>query len=141
MKASFEEKSVWIQLGGLSATLIVYFYIAGKLLSAGVTLLVPFVPIFAIATALLVGLLVFGHIVAAAVARPERHDERDRLIAWRAEHNSSWILAVGVLSGVACMVLGIGTVWIANWLIFTLFLSEIAKLVFQIIYYRRGTEG
>ena len=44
-------------------------------------------------------------------------------------------------ASVAGMVVGIGTVWIANWLIFTLFLSEIAKLIFQIIYYRRGTEG
>lgn len=115
-----------------------FFFVSTRMLSAGIDQVVAYVPLFTVAVVLLVVLLIAGHIAAAIMDRPENPDERDRVIGWRAESNSSWILGLGVLTAVAGMVLAIDTVWIANWLIFTLFVSEISKLVFQLLYYRRG---
>ena len=138
MNASFEEKSVWIQLISTVVILGSYFLVAGQMLAAGVTTLVAFVPLFAIAVVLLVVLLVTGYVVVVIASRPEGRDERDRLIEWRAESNSSWLLGVGVLAAISAMVLGIDRVWVAHLLLLSLFLSELLRFVMQLVYYRRG---
>jgi len=138
MNASFEEKSVWVQLIGTVVGLGAYFVVAGLLLRQGVTELVAFVPLFAASVILLVVVIVAGIVVAALTARPEGRDERDRLIGWRAESNSSWLLAVGVFAAITAMLFGVGNVWIANLLLLSLFLSESLGFALRIIYYRRG---
>ena len=138
ISTSFEEKSVWIQLASLGVVLIAYGAVAGSMLWAGVMHIVPYVPVFAVAVALLVVLMIVGHAVAAIVGRPEGRDERDKLIVWRAESNAAWVLGVGVLAALAGLAVSINNVWIAHVLLLSLFLSEMAKLVFQIVYYRRG---
>lgn len=138
MSASFEEKSVWIQLGGTVVGLGTYFAVAGVMLSKGVTEIVPYVPLFIGAVILMVVALVAGLVVAAIVSRREPRDERDRLIGWRAESHSSWILAVGVLAAITCLVFSIEVVWVAHLLLLSLFLSQVLCFAFQIVYYRRG---
>lgn len=138
MGASFEEKSVWIQLIGMVLGLGAYFVIAGRMLSEGVTALPAFVPLFVVATVLMVILLVAGYIVAAIASRPEGRDERDRLIGWRAESNSGWLLATGVLAAVTGMIFSIENVWIAHVLLLSLFLSEVLGFILRLVYYRRG---
>ncbi len=138
MNASFEEKSVWIQLISMMVALGSYFAVAGLMLSKGVTVLVAFVPLFIVTVVLLVAVLVVGHVVVALASKPEGRDERDRLIEWRAESNSGWILAVGVLAAITGMVVSIDNVWIAHLLMFSMLLSEVAKYVLQLFYYRRG---
>ncbi|APV48838.1 hypothetical protein BWI17_03585 [Betaproteobacteria bacterium GR16-43] len=138
MNASFEEKSVWIQLVSLVAVLGSYFAIAGLMLSKGVTVIVAYVPLFFVAVVLLVVVLVAGHVVAALASKPEGRDERDRLIGWRAESNSAWILAVGVCAAITGLVASIENVYIAHLLVLSMLLSEVAKNVFQLVYYRRG---
>ncbi len=135
---SFEEKSVWIQLIGLVAVLGAYFVIAGIMLSQGITDLRPYVPLFCVAVALLVIVLVAGHVAVALASKPEGRDERDRLIGWRAESNSAWILGASAFMAVTGMVLSIENVWIAHFLMLCMMLSEIAKCGFQLLYYRRG---
>src|SRR5687768_15407873 len=80
MGSSFEEKSVWIQLVAMVLALGAYFVVAGRMLSAGVMALPPYVPLFIVTVVLMVILLVAGHVVAAVASRPEGRDERDRLI-------------------------------------------------------------
>jgi uncharacterized membrane protein HdeD (DUF308 family) len=138
MNASFEEKSVWIQLVGMVLVLGAYFVVAGRMLAAGVTALPAYAALFAVAVVLMVILLVTGHVVAAIASRPEGRDERDRLIGWRAEHNSSWLLATGVLSAVTAMVFSVDPVWVAHLLLLSLFLSEVLGFVLRLVYYRRG---
>jgi hypothetical protein len=82
--------------------------------------------------------IVAGHIVVAVASRPDGRDERDRLIGWRAESNSGWVLGAGVVTAVTGMVSSLPNVWIAHLLLFSLFLSEVLKLVLQLVYYRRG---
>ncbi len=138
MGTSFEEKSVWIQLASMVLGLGTYFIIAGGMLSGGVREVPAFATLFLFATAFMAVLLIAGHIVAAIASRPEGRDERDRLISWRAEHNSSWVVAAGVCGAVTCMILGIENVWTANLLLLSLALSEVLGFVLQLIYYRRG---
>lgn len=138
MNASFEEKSVWVTLSCMATVFAVYFVLAGRMLVAGVTSVLPFVPLFAVVVALLVVVLIVGHIVVAVVSRPDGRDERDRLIEWRAESNSSWLLGVGVVAAVFGLATPIAPAWIANGLLLALFFSEAMKQAFQLYYYRRG---
>lgn len=138
MNASFEEKSVWVQLVGVVVGLGAYFVVAGRMLAAGVTALPAYAALFAVAVVLLVVLLIVGHALAALAGRPEGRDERDRLIGWRAESNSSWVLAAGVLTAVTGMIFAVDNVWVAHLLLLSLVLSEVLGLALRLVYYRRG---
>lgn len=135
---SFEEKSVWLQLAGMGLALGGYFAIAGVMRVRGIDALPAYVPLFAGAVVVMVVILVAGHILAALTARPEPADERDRLIAWRAEARSGWVVAVGVLTGITGLVFGVDDVIVAHTLLGGLFCSEVLGFVLRIISYRRG---
>jgi hypothetical protein len=138
MLPSFEEKSVWVQLVSLVVVLGGYFALSGVMLANGVRLLAPFVPVFIAATALLVIVMALGHVLAAFTGKIEKRDERDRLIGWRAESNSSWVLGSGVFFAMCALILGIEPVWVVHLLLASLFLSEVLKLALQLLYYKRG---
>lgn len=138
MSASFEEKSVWIQLGAMTVGLGVYFVLAGRMLASGVHEVGAFAALFMVAVVFMVVLMVVAYTVTALTSKVEGRDERDRLIAWKAEHRSGWLAAVGVLGAVTCMAAGISNVWTANLLLLSLALSEVLGFVLQIVYYRRG---
>ncbi len=143
MDVSFEEKSVWIQLVSMVVVLGGYFVVAGMMMSRGIVELGAYVPLFIVTVVAMVVVIVVGHAGAAIVGvltgnRPEDADERDRVIGWRAESNSSWVLATGVLCGITGMVLKVQPVWIAHLLLGSMFLSEVLRFVLQIVYYRRG---
>lgn len=140
MNASFEEKSVWVQLVSLVVVLGSYFAIAALMVSNGTTAMIAFVPLFIAAVVLLVVVLTVGHVVIAIAGRPDGRDERDRQIEWRAESNSSWILGAGVITAIAGLIVAVEPVWIAHLLLFSMLLAEVARFIFQIIYYRRGME-
>ena len=135
----FEEKSVWIQLASMVLLLGGYFVAAGLLLSRGTTGIAPFIPLFIIATVLMVAVSAAGHAITAIAGKPEGRDERDRLIAWQAEARSSWLLAAGVIVALACLILSMGSAWIANILLLSLVLSQVLCYAIQIVLYRRGT--
>ena len=138
MNASFEEKSAWVTLFALVGILGVYFVVAARMLSAGVTAILPFVPVFSVAVVLLVVVLTAGHVVVAVVSRPDGRDERDRLISWRAEHNSSWVLGVGVVAAIFGLATPVERIWIAHGLLMALFISEVVNHGLRLYYYRRG---
>lgn len=138
VSASFEERSAWIQLFSLSVVLVGYSLVAWQMWSHGVTALPVYVPVFAVAVVLLVIVLVIGHAAAAIASRPDGRDERDRMIEWRAESHSGWLLGIGVLAGITSMVLSVPNVLTAHLLLLSLFLSELLKLALQLVSYRRG---
>lgn len=138
MSASFEEKSVWVQLVGMVVGLGWYFVVAGVMMWNGARVLPAFAPVFAVAVVLLVILMIVGHAVAAVMSRPEPRDERDRIIGWRAESRASWLLAAGVVTAIFGMIVGVENVWTAHLLLAALFLSETVGLSVRLVYYRRG---
>ncbi len=102
------------------------------------TALPAYAPVFAVSVVLMVIVLVVGHVAVAIASGPEERDERDRLISWRAESYSGWLAATGILAGITAMILSVPNVWVAHLLLLSLFLSEVLKLVLQLVYYRRG---
>lgn len=136
--ASFGERSVWIQLISLLLVLAGYTFVAWQMYAAGVTALPPYAAVFTVAVVLMVAVLIAGLIAAALTTRRDDADERDRVIGWRAESHSGWVLAAGVVLGLAGMVMSVSNLWIAHLLLLSLFLSEILKLVLQLVFYRRG---
>ena len=141
MLPSYEERSVWVQLVSLCAVFAGYMSVSIAMMSRGVLHLAPYVAVFMTSVGLLIALMIAGHLAAILLGKPERADERDRQIGWRAESNSSWLLGAGVFCAISAMCLGIETVWVAHLLLASLFASEILKLALQIVYYRRGISG
>jgi len=138
MSKSFEEKCVWIQLVAMVIGLGAYFVLAGSMMSKSVTDLPPYAFLFGASVVLMVILLVAGITVVAIASKPEGRDERDKLISWRAENNSSWLLTVGVLAAVTGMIFSIENVWIVHLLLLSMFLSEVLGFILRLVYYRRG---
>ncbi len=138
MNTSFEERIVWVNMIALLLALGIYFVVAGSMLRAGVTNLVAYVPLFTIAVVVQVALIAAGSIAAKVLGRADERDERDRLIAWRAEANASWLVGVGILAGISAMVVAVPNVWVAHLLLLSLFLAELLKAALQLLYYRRG---
>jgi uncharacterized membrane protein HdeD (DUF308 family) len=138
MISSFEEKSVWVQLISLALVVASYLIVAGTMIANGVMVLVPYVPVFAVAVVALVVVMAFGYIAAALSGKREKPDERDRQISWRAESNSSWVLASGVFFALCALVVQLQPVWVAHLLLSFWFASELLKLILQAVYYRRG---
>ena len=135
---SFEEWSVRLQLGGLALSLTGYLFLASRMLASGVTALPAFGAVFAVSVVLLIVFLIGGHIAVAIVRRPDGRDERDRLIGWRGEARSGWLLASGIVIGLGCLVIGVPNVWTANLLLVSLYLGEMLGLALQLVDYRRG---
>lgn len=138
MSASFEEKSVWIQLLSMVLVLGGYFVVALRMADEGVEDLRAYVPLFTISVVLQVVVMVVGHIVAAATSRSRQADERDRQIAWRAESRASGLLGLGILVAITGMVFQLSTVWIAHLLLGALMLNHLVTYLLQLIAYRRG---
>ena len=138
MDISFEEKSVWIQLGSLIVGLGTYLVVAAILVSNGINSLPAFVPFFVVAIVFVVVINIAGHAVVAITSRTDDADERDRLIGCRAESQASWILGVGVLLAITALILSIDSFWVAHLLLVSLFCTEVVKDVLQIVYYRIG---
>ncbi len=140
MSVSFEEKSAWVTLISLLIVSAVYTALAASMMSAGVTVLAAYVPLFAVVVVLLVLVLAVGHAAVAIASRPDGRDERDQLIEWRAESNAGWVLGAGVLAALGGLILALDSVWIAHTLIMSLVASEVVKSAAQLFYYRRGLQ-
>jgi len=97
-------------------------------------------------TILLVIVLIGYHIVIAATARPQREDERDRMIAWRAGNIGGVVLGAAVIGIVVQILIGgiFGQAFadspmlIANALLAAVFLATVVELVLTLVFYRRG---
>lgn len=138
MSASFQEKSTWIKLAAMVACMGLYFVIAVQMLTNGVRDFGAFGLIFMQMTVLMVVVLAAGHGVVAALGRQEAPDERDRLISCKANHRSSWVLAVGVCCGLAGLALSVDAVWVAHGLLLSLVLAEVLHDILRLVSFRRG---
>jgi len=135
---SYEEKSVWIQLLTILSVQGAYFVKASVMLQGGNLELSAYAKSFVGALIVQIAVIVGGHVFAALMATPEKTDERDLLIAWKAESRSSWVMGVGIFAAISAMLLKIEVVWVAHILLLSLCLSEILKDALQIVAYRRG---
>lgn len=96
---------------------------------------------------MVIGIVVLSIMAHILIAIPASHgeqgaidesDERDRLINVRGNSKSSHVLGVGVVISLGMALLEIPVFYIAHALFAALVLSEISKLLFKVIDYRRG---
>ena len=144
MDMTFQEKSAWGLLVGIG--LVSYFYfpaafdIADSAPNPGA--------LFGISIAGIIALVVieaiYYAVIAGASGSDGSMDERDVMIDMRSERNASYVLGIGLFSLVGHIIAThslageevIGGLTIAVWILFALTASEVAKLIFQIWYYR-----
>ena len=122
MNLSYQEKSIW---GSLIATLIVYgrYYALGARGSLVVTVI----------ALIIIEIVCQG--VISVLSRPERKDERDRVIAARAYRVAYTILVAGVLTILFISDFVAPTV---KTLFLALVVADAGKSVTRLYYYRRG---
>jgi len=142
LNMSFEEKSAWVSLAIITFVFTGYFsqvyegLLSGSLDKAAVAIL------FAGAVIAIIVLEIVFHIVLAILNvkdadRPT--DERDRLYSMKAGNISGWVLGIGVLiiAGHTFMKEP-DAIWVANLLLFVVYVSQVVSYALQIFYYRRG---
>jgi hypothetical protein len=142
LNLSFKEKSIWISLVIVLVIFVGYFsqvyegLVAGTLDKAGASAL------FIGAVIAVVILEIALHIVVAIFNPKEADqptDERDHLFSMRSGNISGWILGVAVLMIAAqTFMTDMNSMWVANLLLFAVFVSQVASYILQIFYYRRG---
>ena len=142
LNMSFKEKSTWVSLAILIMVFVGYFsrvydgLVSGSLDKADVF------GLFIGAVISIIILEVALHIVIAVLNVKDADqpgDERDRLFSIKAGNISGWVLGIGVLMISAhTFIQELDFLWVANLLLFAVFISQVVSYVLQIFYYRRG---
>jgi hypothetical protein len=90
---------------------------------------------------------VLYHSIVALTSKDQSSDERDKLIGMRADRNSGYVLAVGVMAVIGHIIASgivpqaptaLPNSIIAVYLLLALTVSEMSKLLWQVWYYRTG---
>jgi hypothetical protein len=141
MSMSFQEKSLWVSLTGLLVAFGAYFYLAYLTMMStpmakdvGPAQAVLFMGV----TAILVIILVAGHVVIALLDRRPETDERDRSIELRGERYGSYVLATGVFFALCTAVMTEGNAVMAHVLLGSWVLAQGVEIVAQLVMHRRG---
>jgi hypothetical protein len=142
LNVSFKEKSIWISLAIITFILVGYFsqvyqgLVSGNLDKTAVS------GLFMGAVVSIIVLEIVSHIVIAALNvkdADQPSDERDQLFSMKAGNISGWVLGIGVLIIAAqTFKQELDSLWVANLLLFAVFVSQVVSYALQIFYYRRG---
>ncbi|TAJ72456.1 MAG: hypothetical protein EPO51_10170 [Phenylobacterium sp.] len=136
---SFRELSAWISLVTVVVCFGVYFgsIATGSVSPRGFDTL----HLLLLCVAALVVLQIASHAVAARLAPKDARaprDERERLIAWRAQSLGYYVLMVGVLLLAAPAHFGHPPVDLLNFALLDVVVAALAVSVAQIVFFRRG---
>jgi len=136
---SFRETSAWITL----VTVVVCFGAYFGSIAAGAVSPRGFgaVHLLLLCVAALVVLQIGAHLIAAALAPKDARaprDERERLIAWRAQSIGYYVLMVGVLALGAPGHFGHPVPDLLNFALLDVVVATLVVAVAQIVMYRRG---
>jgi len=142
LNISFEEKSTWASLAIVTFIFAGYFSQVYQGLMDGTLDKAAIFGLFFGAVISVVVLEILLHTVIALVNikdAEQRSDERDRLFSMRAGNISGWVLGIGVLIIAAQTLMNdLDSLWVANLLLFAIFVSQFVSYALQIFYYRRG---
>ncbi|MGB5488333.1 MAG: hypothetical protein WBN06_13140 [Lysobacterales bacterium] len=142
LNVSFEEKSIWVSLAIITFVFAGYFSQVYEGLMSGTLNKVAVFGLFFGAVFSIIVLEIALHIVIAILNVKDANqpnDERDRLFSMRAGNISGWVLGFGVLIIAAqTFMRELDSLWVANLLLFAVFVSQVLSYALQIFYYRRG---
>jgi len=144
MDMTFQEKSAWGLLVGIG--LVSYFYFPAAFdIADNAPQPASLIGIsIAGVIALIVIEAIYHAVIAGSSGSDGSMDERDAMIDMRSERNASYVLGIGLFSLVGHIIAthsitgkeSVGALTIAVWILFAITASEVAKLIFQIWYYR-----
>ena len=142
LNMSFEEKSTWVSLAIISFVFAGYFSQVYQGLISGTLEKVAVFGLFIGAVFSIIVLEIALHIVIAILNVKDADqpgDERDRLFSMKAGNIAGWVLGFGVLTIAAqTFMRDLDSLWVANMLLFAVFVSQVVSYALQIFYYRRG---
>lgn len=141
MNLSFREKSTWVSLIIVTVVWLNYFIRIRPALFDGSIGRLESIGLFVGAVVVLVVMQIIGQIIAVSTSRSadQSADERDKSIASKAGNISGWVLSFLVVTvGGYALFIDVSSVVIANWLLLSLVLSQIAEYALTLFYYRRG---
>ena len=142
LNVSFEEKSTWVSLAIITFIFVGYFSQVYQGLVSGNLDKAEVLGLFIGAVVSIIVLEIVLHIVIAILNvkdADQPSDERDRLFSMKAGNISGWVLGIGVLMIAAhTFIQELNAVWVANLLLFVVFISQVVSYALQIFYYRRG---
>ncbi|MBT8102335.1 MAG: hypothetical protein KJO95_05155 [Gammaproteobacteria bacterium] len=142
MNMTFKEKSAW---GSLVALALVSYWFFPAAFNAATYATDP-AGLVAISIGCIVTLIIIEAIYQSVIAAVDgdASDERDALINLKAERIAGYVLGIALFTLVARIIAvealewveTMGALTIAVWILFTLTVSEVAKLISQIAFYR-----
>ena len=145
MNMTFQEKSAWGSLVALG--LVSYWYFPAAFAAAGNDGAAADLITISIACVIaLVVIEIIYHVIIASRGG-DMKDERDDFVNLKAERIAGFVLGIGLFTLVGRIIAieaieaitpveTMTTLTVAVWILFTLTVSEVAKLISQIAYYR-----
>lgn len=142
LNMSFEEKSVWVSLLIILFVFVAYFSQVFQGLATDSLNKVEVSGLFIGAVVSVVVLEIVLHIAIAIFNVKDADqptDERDRLFSMKSGNISGLVLGILVVTiSMMSFIHEFSGVWVANILLFAIFISQIVSYVLQLFYYRRG---
>lgn len=142
MNMSFEEKSTWASLVIILIVFAGYFSQVFEGMTAGSLDKADITGLFFGAIITVIVMEIILHITIAVFNvkdADQSRDERDRLFSMKAGNISGWVLGFGVLIIAAqTFMKDLDALWVANLLLFIVFVSQIVSYSLKLYYYRRG---
>lgn len=135
---SYTEKSAWVQLVASGLGLVAYAVPAVSKMLKGEAELGPYIPIIVVAVLLVMAVNITGHVVTAMAGGEDPTDERDRVIAQRAEVKAGVFLRAGVAFALTGMLVSMSPLTVVHALLLTLFGAELTAVGYRLTGYRRG---
>ncbi len=138
---SFREKNAWISLLLYLAIYGFYFAQVAMAVTRGEADGAHFLGLFAQSVVMFVVATIAFTVVAAVLAPKDAEapvDEREKLIALKANSASGYVLAAAVVLVIGVLFYGADDFLTINLLFFALVLSEVYKVATQLVLYRRG---
>ena len=142
MNMTFKEKSAW---GSLVALALVAYWFFPKAFDAATHAADPG-RLVGISIGCIIALIIIEAIYQSVIAAADggASDERDALINLKAERIAGYVLGIALFSLVGHIIAveafavaeTMTALTIAVWILFTLTVSEVAKLISQVAYYR-----
>ena len=144
MDMTFQEKSAWGLLIGIGLVSLFYFPAAFDIADSAPHPAALVVISIAGVIALVVIEATYHAVIAVSSGSDGSMDERDALIDMRSERSASYVLGIGLFWLVGHIIAThlmaekepVGALTIAVWILFAITVSEVAKLILQIWYYR-----
>ena len=142
MNMTFKEKSAW---GSLAALALISYWFFPEAFNAATHASDP-ARLFGISVGCIVALIIIEAIYQSIIAAADggASDERDALINLKAERIAGYVLGIALFTLVGRIIAieafmageAMTSLAIAVWILFALTVSEVAKLISQIAYYR-----